>query len=55
MYGSINKNLINYIKFTKDGLSHTIDMPEELNVLFEETKKRMDFHDLMVENFKKMR
>lgn len=47
MYTTIPKELKKYIKKTEDGISHTKDMPKELDEMFEETERKFKIHDEM--------
>ena len=47
MYTTIPKELRNYIERTEDGIFHTEDMSEELEEMFEETKRKLKIHDQM--------
>ena len=52
MYLSINQNLRNYIEKTEETITHTDDMPKELEIIFEETKEKILIHDEMRDKFK---
>lgn len=47
MYTTIPKELRKYIENTEDGISHTKDMPKELDERFEETERKFKIHDEM--------